>query len=153
MLKPESDLRSRTVALLCAVALLLIGIWLPITVAAMPLRMRYPEGLTRGFLNLSTTTGQVLAHGELTQWFEGRTLASRLTFHFDDGSLYDERERFSRHPGLRDRPTLRSKQRAQGRMGKYLEQTRTHEQIVLNLLEILGLDPAAETPGRSVDEA
>jgi rubrerythrin len=33
---------------------------------------------------------------------------------------------------------------------KYLEQTRTHEQIVLNLLEVFGLDPAIETPGRKV---
>jgi len=33
---------------------------------------------------------------------------------------------------------------------KYLEQTTTHEQLVLELMEKLELDPAAETPGRQV---
>jgi hypothetical protein len=96
-----SDPRSRTLAVYRVMVLLLVGIWLPVTVAAMPLRMRYPEGLTHGFVNLSTMTGQILAHGELTQWFEGHALASRLTLHFGDGSLYDERERFSQSPVFR----------------------------------------------------
>lgn len=33
---------------------------------------------------------------------------------------------------------------------KYLEQTRTHEQIVRRLLEQMELDPAKETPGRQI---
>ena len=33
---------------------------------------------------------------------------------------------------------------------KYLEQTRTHEKIMRNLLADMGLDPAKETPGRQV---
>jgi rubrerythrin len=33
---------------------------------------------------------------------------------------------------------------------EYLEQTRNHEQIVLEVLEKLGLDPETETPGREV---
>jgi rubrerythrin len=33
---------------------------------------------------------------------------------------------------------------------KYLEQTRTHEQMMRALLETMGLDPAKETPGRQV---
>ena len=33
---------------------------------------------------------------------------------------------------------------------KYLEQTRNHEQIIRGVLEKMGLDPAAETPGRQV---
>ena len=33
---------------------------------------------------------------------------------------------------------------------KYLEQTRTHEKIMRNLLADMGLDPARETPGREV---
>lgn len=33
---------------------------------------------------------------------------------------------------------------------EYLEQTRNHEQIVLEVMEKLGLDPEAETPGREV---
>jgi rubrerythrin len=37
-----------------------------------------------------------------------------------------------------------------GEWGEYLEQTRRHEQIVTRLLELFGLDPEAETPGRQV---
>lgn len=33
---------------------------------------------------------------------------------------------------------------------EYLEQTRTHEQIMLEVMEQLGLDPETETPGREV---
>jgi rubrerythrin len=33
---------------------------------------------------------------------------------------------------------------------KYLEQTRNHERVVLEVFEKLGLDPVAETPGRKV---
>ena len=33
---------------------------------------------------------------------------------------------------------------------KYLEQTRNHEQIVLEAMEKMGLDPETETPGREV---
>ena len=33
---------------------------------------------------------------------------------------------------------------------KYLEQTRTHEQMMRSLLEQMGLDPAKETPGRQI---
>jgi hypothetical protein len=34
--------------------------------------------------------------------------------------------------------------------GEYLEQTRTHVQVVTRVLESLGLDPAKTTPGRKV---
>ena len=33
---------------------------------------------------------------------------------------------------------------------EYLEQTRTHEQIMLEVMEQMGLDPETETPGREV---
>ena len=33
---------------------------------------------------------------------------------------------------------------------EYLDQTRTHEQIVLEVMEQMGLDPETETPGREV---
>lgn len=33
---------------------------------------------------------------------------------------------------------------------EYLEQTRTHEQILLEVMEQMGLDPETETPGREV---
>jgi rubrerythrin len=34
--------------------------------------------------------------------------------------------------------------------GKYLEQTHTHERILLEVMDKLGLDPAKDTPGRQV---
>jgi rubrerythrin len=33
---------------------------------------------------------------------------------------------------------------------EYLEQTRTHEQILLRTMEVFGLDPSTDTPGRQV---
>ena len=84
-------------ALLLTVALS----FMPAAVGAAPVKMRYPEALTHGFLVLSDTGGHALAHGELTQWFERRAVASRLTFHFDDGSLYDETMQFSQNPVFR----------------------------------------------------
>ena len=33
---------------------------------------------------------------------------------------------------------------------KYLDQTRTHEQMMRRVLEIMGLDPAKDTPGRRI---
>ena len=33
---------------------------------------------------------------------------------------------------------------------KYLEQTKTHEQLLRRVMEDLGMDPARETPGRQI---
>jgi hypothetical protein len=65
-----------------------------------PVRMRYPEGPSHGFLVLSEGE-RTIAHGELIQWLERRVIASRLIFRFDDGSLYDEVVRFTQQPVFR----------------------------------------------------
>jgi hypothetical protein len=65
------------------------------TAVAAPIRVRYPEGPARGLLVLTNTDDKPLAHGELEQWMEGPIVASRLTFEFADGSIYDEVVRFS----------------------------------------------------------
>jgi len=69
--------------------------------AAEPIRMRYPEGPTHGFVVLSDQAGAALAHGELVQWLEREVVASRLNIRFDDGSIYDETVRFSQQPVFR----------------------------------------------------
>jgi hypothetical protein len=75
--------------------LTLATVWAPTLVAGAPIAVRHPEGASRGFVNLSSMSGTVLAHGELIQWREKHVIASRLVFRFDDGSLYDETVRFT----------------------------------------------------------
>jgi hypothetical protein len=83
--------------LIAALAVVLDGV-----AAAEPIRPRIREGTSHGFLVLSdAASGRKLAHGELIQWEEKRAIASRLVFHFDDGSLYDEVVRFIQKPAFR----------------------------------------------------
>jgi hypothetical protein len=64
-------------------------------VEAAPVEVRFTEGVTRGFLVLRSTTGQLVAHGELLQTAHPDRVDSRMTFRFKDGSLYDERVVFT----------------------------------------------------------
>ena len=57
--------------------------------------VRYREGLTHGFLVLSTLDGKPIAEGDLTEVAHGNQVTSRLTYHFKDGSLQDETTVFS----------------------------------------------------------
>ena len=63
--------------------------------AAEPVAVRYTEGVMRGFPVLRSQSGERLARGELVQIAQGEIVESRLTFHFKDGSFYDERVVFS----------------------------------------------------------
>jgi len=60
------------------------------TVRTEPVTVQHTEGLTHGFLSLSTLDGTRLAAGDLIQFTRGSLVTSRLVFHFIDGSLYDE---------------------------------------------------------------
>lgn len=62
---------------------------------AAPVKVRYPETTTQGWVELTDLAGKVLGHGELTQWMERGAVANRLVIHFGDGSLHDEQLRFS----------------------------------------------------------
>jgi hypothetical protein len=62
---------------------------------AAPVEVRFLEGVTRGFLVLRSTTGQIVAHGELLQTAHSDRVDSRMTFRFKDGSRYDEKVVFS----------------------------------------------------------
>jgi len=52
--------------------------------------VRYKEGLTHGFLVLSTLNGERIAVGDLIQVPHGNQVTSRLVYHFNNGSLQDE---------------------------------------------------------------
>lgn len=58
--------------------------------------VRFPEGLTHGFLLVRSSAGEIIGHGELTQIVkEGGVAESRLVFRFKDGSVHDEKVAFS----------------------------------------------------------
>ena len=63
--------------------------------AAEPVAVRFTEGVMRGFPVLCSQSGEKLARGELVQVAQGDVVESRLTFHFKDGSIYDEHVVFS----------------------------------------------------------
>lgn len=65
------------------------------SLAASDLPVRYKEGLTHGFLVLSTLDGKQVAVGDLTEVARGNKVTSHLVYHFKDGSLQDETTVFS----------------------------------------------------------
>jgi hypothetical protein len=58
--------------------------------AGEPVRVRFTEGVARGFPIIRDLNGQVLARGELAQVARDSIVESRMVFRFADGSLYDE---------------------------------------------------------------
>ncbi len=78
--------------------LVLLAFGLGVGVAeADAITVRFPEGVTRAFPALRSTTGERLATGDLSQYADGDRVVSRLTFHFRDGSFYDETVTFSQN--------------------------------------------------------
>jgi len=55
-----------------------------------PVPVRHVEGVTHGFLSLSTTDGTRIADGEMTEVINGVRVTTVLTFRFKDGSLYED---------------------------------------------------------------
>lgn len=86
---PASRAISSIVLTLLAVVMVVSPVW------AAPVEVRFLEGVTRGFLVLRSTAGQIVAHGELLQTARPDRVDSRMTFRFKDGSLYDEKVVFS----------------------------------------------------------
>src|SRR3990172_2238476 len=58
--------------------------------AAAPVPVRFVEGSLHGFLVLSTPGGVPIASGDLLQVGRDGEIQSRLLFHFNDGSVFDE---------------------------------------------------------------
>ncbi len=78
------DSHARSFGLFC----LICG--LSVLVGAEPVRVRYPQGSSHGFVALKTLDGRLIATGESTQTVRGVRVTSRLTFHFLDGSTDDD---------------------------------------------------------------
>jgi hypothetical protein len=70
-------------------------------VHAEPVLVRYPEGVTHGFLVLRTLQGKDVADGDLSQVVHGDRVSRRLVFHFKDGSIQDETVVFSQRGTFR----------------------------------------------------
>jgi hypothetical protein len=95
---PGGDV-GRCVIRWAAPVLLLIGLETP--AHADVIHVRHVEGLVHGFLVLRDGAGRIIARGDLVQEAKGVEVTSRLTFHFDDGSLYDDLAVFSQRSSFR----------------------------------------------------
>jgi len=81
---------------LIAVAVTIMAMMALHSAHAAPVDVRFPEGVSQGFLVLRGVDGHKLADGELRQTSAGNArLVSRLVFRFLDGSLHDETVVFS----------------------------------------------------------
>lgn len=80
----------------CVAVMIAIAALVPIPVDAVPVAVRFPEGLTHGFLLVRSLAGEIIGQGEMTQVVkEGDLVESHLVFRFKDGSLHDEKVAFS----------------------------------------------------------
>jgi hypothetical protein len=80
----------------CAALITVIAALLSTPVYAAPVEVRFPEGMTHGFLLVRSLAGEILGRGEMTQVLkEGDLVENQLMFRFKDGSLHDERVAFS----------------------------------------------------------
>lgn len=68
-----------------------------LTLVAETIPVRHVEGVTHGFLVMRDVTGRAIAYGDMIQETRHGLVSSRLTFHFDDGSLYDDTTIYSEH--------------------------------------------------------
>ena len=70
-------------------SLLLLLQW-PCLLSAAPVPVRFPEGLTHGFLALRSLNGTLIASGDLLQTIRSGEVESRMLLRFKDGSLFEE---------------------------------------------------------------
>ena len=63
--------------------------------AAVP--VRFAEGTTHGFLQLTTLGGKRLANGDLLITVKGGVATSRMVFHFGDSSFFEETVTFTQN--------------------------------------------------------
>jgi len=80
----------------CLAVILVLAALVSVPVNAAPVAVRFPEGVTHGFLLVRSLAGEILGQGEMTQVVkEGDLVESQLVFRFKDGSLHDEKVAFS----------------------------------------------------------
>ena len=70
-------------------------------VSADAVRVRHVEGLVHGFLILRDEGGKIIGRGDLAQVAQGGRVTSRLTFDFEDGSVYDDTAVFTQRTSFR----------------------------------------------------
>jgi hypothetical protein len=87
--------RSVAVLLVCVCALLA-----PYA-SATPVQVKHKEGVTHGFLILSTEDGTTIAYGDSTEEVHGNNVTAHLIYHFKDGSLEQEDLVFSQRGTFR----------------------------------------------------
>lgn len=67
----------------------------PVLVQAESIPVRFPEGVSRGFLVLTSQDGRQIGEGDSQQVAHGDRVMSHLTIRFNDGSRYEDRTVFS----------------------------------------------------------
>lgn len=85
-----AKMRCGAIGVVAAVFVAFVGV-----ARAAPIPVRFPEGITHGFLALRTPEGKTIARGDLLQVQRGDKVESRLLFRFGDGSLHDEKVVFT----------------------------------------------------------
>lgn len=85
----------RRAAAACLAVNMVISALVSTPVNAAPVAVKFPEGMTHGFLLVRSLAGEILGQGEMTQVLkEGDLVESQLVFRFKDGSLHDEKVAF-----------------------------------------------------------
>ena len=75
---------ARSFGLFCLICVLTV------LAGAEPVKVRYAQGSSHGFLALKTLDGRLISTGESTQTVHRGRVTSRLTFHFLDGFTDDD---------------------------------------------------------------
>jgi hypothetical protein len=81
--------------------LVLMPLFCATALDAAPVRVRFPEGTTRGFLAIRTPQGELIGRGELRQKPRGDEIDSRLLLQFKNGSVHEEVTTYSQRGVLR----------------------------------------------------
>src|ERR1700730_12832874 len=71
------------------------------TASAETVAVRYPEGVSHGYLVLRTLDGKSIADGDSTQVARGDRVTNRMRFRFKDGSVYEQTTVFSQRGTFR----------------------------------------------------
>ncbi len=73
----------------------------PVGMLADPVVVHHAEGMAHGFLVLQTLDGNVIADGDMIQVAKGNRMSVHITFHFKDGSLYEDTFAFTQRGTFR----------------------------------------------------
>lgn len=71
--------------------------WLSRAASAEVIPAHHVEGVTHGFLVMRDEAGQIVAYGDMVQETHHGRVTSTLTFHYADGSLYEDTTIYTEH--------------------------------------------------------